>query len=89
MVAKDTTCDSVFMKGAMRRIGVALRVKYHWVDFSTPIFLVLDNAGGHGTNQCIGEYVTMLKDEYNVICIHQVPRSPFNSVLDLGVWATL
>ena len=66
MVAKSTTRDSIFMKGAMRRIGVALREKYHWVNLSTPIFLMLDNAGGHGTNQCIGGYVTMLKDEYNV-----------------------
>ena len=53
MVAKDTTCGSVFMKGAMRRIGVALRAAYYWVDSNTPIFLVLDNDGGHGTNQCI------------------------------------
>ena len=62
MVAKDTTCGSVFMKGDMRQIGVALRAVYHWVDFDTPIFLALDNAGGHGTNQCIGGYVTMLKE---------------------------
>ena len=30
-----------------------------------------------------------LKDEYNVICVHQRPRSPATNMLDLGVWMAL
>ena len=53
------------------------------------LYIVLNNAGGHGTNKCVDEYVSMLQDDYNIMCIHQIPRSPFTNVLDLGVWATL
>ena len=49
----------------------------------------MDNAGGHGTNDAIDEYVRMLKDKYNIETIFQVPRSPYTNVLDLGVWCSL
>ena len=64
----------------------AIREAYHFVDTATPIFLYLDNAGGHGTDNCVTEYVKMLEEDYNVICIHQRPRSPATNMLDLGVW---
>ena len=46
----------------------------------------MDNAGGHGTDDCVTEYVKMLEEDYNVICVHQRPRSPATNMLDLGVW---
>ena len=64
----------------------AIREAYHFVDAATPIFLYLDNAGGHGTDDCVTKYVKMLKDDHNVICVHQRPRSPATNMLDLGVW---
>ena len=49
----------------------------------------MDNAGGHGTDDAISEYTARLRDVYNITIIHQVPRSPFTNVLDLGVWCSL
>ena len=49
----------------------------------------MDNAGGHGSNAAVEEYTKMLKTEYNIEIIHQVPRSPFTNLLDLGVWCSL
>ena len=49
----------------------------------------MDNAGGHGTNDTIEEYKQLLLDNYNIILIHQVPRSPYTNLLDLGVWCSL
>ena len=49
----------------------------------------MDNAGGHGTKECIVEYRTMLLTDYNIIIIFQIPRSPYTNVLDLGVWMSL
>ena len=86
---RDCSCDSTYMATAMRRVGICMREKYHWVSQDVMLYLVLDNAGGHGTNECVDAYVAMLKEEYNIMCIHQVPRSPFTNVLDLGVWAAL
>ena len=85
----DTTCDSKFMEMIMPEVGRAIREQYHWVPFSIPIFLYLDNAGGHGTKAVIDQYVKALKDDFNVILVHQRPRSPATNMLDLGVWMAL
>ena len=49
----------------------------------------MDNAGGHGTKNAIETYTNQLKEEHNVVIIHQIPRSPETNILDLGVWCSL
>lgn len=83
---EDVSCDSAFMEKVMPEVGKAIRDAYHWVHEDVPIFLFLDNAGGHGTQEVVDAYVKMLEDEHNVVCIHQRPRSPCTNMLDLGVW---
>ena len=85
----DAACDSKFMLQTMPSVGKAIRDAHHWVSFDTPIFLYLDNAGGHGTKEIVDKYVADLKTKYNVICVHQRPRSPATNMLDLGVWMAL
>ena len=85
----DVNCDSEYMTRTMPKVGKAIRDSYHWVDMEIPIFLYLDNAGGHGTNECVDAYKHMLYEEYNVVCVHQCPRSPATNMLDLGVWMAL
>ena len=85
----DTTCDSKFMEMVMPEVGRAIREQYHWVPLSTPIFLYLDNAGGHDTKEAIDKNIKTLKDDFNVILVHQRPRSPATNMLDLGVWMAL
>lgn len=46
-------------------VGQALHSKFHWVPPSEDIFLVMDNTGGHGSNDAIIQYTNSLK-EYNV-----------------------
>eukprot|EP00984_Skeletonema_dohrnii_P035533 scaffold35421_cov266-Skeletonema_dohrnii-CCMP3373.AAC.1 len=85
----DINCDSKFMLEKMPEVGQAIRDNYDWVPWETPIHLVLDNAGGHGTEEAIAEYTRILEEDYNVICHHQCPRSPETNMLDLGVWMAL
>ena len=85
----DVSCDSTYMQDAMPKVGEAIREAYNWVPMDYPIFLFLDNAGGHGTNAVVDEYVAMLEEVYNVVCIHQRPRSPAINLLVLGVWMAL
>ena len=73
----------------MDRVGQAIRSSYHWIPRSVKCYLVMDNAGGHGKNQAIDEYVKMLNDKFNIETIFQVPRSPYTNVLDLGAWCAL
>ena len=83
---EDVSCDSKFMVTAMEKVGKAIREAFHWVDKNWPIFLYLDNAGGHGKQYIVDKYVADLWDYHKVKCIHQVPRSPCTNMLDLGVW---
>ena len=85
----DCTCDSEYMTDAMVRVGGAIREAYNWIDLADPCYLVMDNAGGHGTKDCINEYTQMLLTDFNIIVIFQIPRSPYTNVLDLGVWMSL
>ena len=87
-VEKDCSCDSSFMLETIPEVGKALREKFHWVPEQEKIFLVMDNAGGHGTNDAIATYTEGLQI-YNVEIIWQVPRSPETNMLDLGVWMSV
>jgi hypothetical protein len=86
---RDVNCDSAWMKVHMIEMGEAIRKAYHWVPFEQEIELIMDNAGGHGTKDCIAEYENELKTQFNVRIIHQVPRSPETNLLDLGIWCGL
>ena len=85
----DVTCDSEFMDDVMPDVGKAIREAYHWVPHDIPIYLYMDNAGGHGKKHIVDKYVATLKDDHNVIIRHQRPRSPATNMLDLGVWMAL
>ena len=95
-VTKDCSCDSKWMLETMDEVGKAIREKYHWVKWdprsvqnSDVIHLVMDNAGGHGTDTAVKKYTEDLKNKYKIEIVQQVPRSPETNVLDLGIWMSL
>ena len=55
-VEKDCSCDSSFMLETIPEVVKALREKFNWVPEQEKIFLVMDNAGGHGTNDAMATY---------------------------------
>ena len=67
-------------------VANGIRNNYFWVSLTITIYLVIDNAGGHGTNETIEEYRNMMLHLYNIKLFHQVPNSPENNLLDLGIW---
>ena len=85
LVEKDITCDSDFMMSTIREIGTHIRSKMVFAR-DHPIYLFMDNAGGHGKTEIKKEYERILKDEYNVIIKWQCPNSPETNLLDLGIW---
>ena len=88
-VEKDETCDSQFMMDTIFEIGDSIRTSFKWVPRDVPIYLFMDNAGGHGTDQVKDEYVKILKRKFNIIVEWQVANSPETNLLDLGFWATI
>ena len=88
-IERDCSCDSQYMLSAMHRVGEAIRKKIFWVPKEETRYLVMDNAGGHGTNEAIDEYIKFLKADYNVTIIVQILHSPYCNVLNLGVWCAL
>ena len=65
----DCNCNSEFMERIMDDVGKSIREHYEklGVERETPIFLFLDNAGGHGTKETVGAYVASLKEDHNVV----------------------
>lgn len=66
-----------------------MREAYHWLDEDDIIYLVMGNAGGHGTDKCVDEYTKKLRDEHSIVIVQQVARSPETNVLDLRIWMSL
>jgi hypothetical protein len=85
---QDCSCDSDFMEPAMDEVGQAIQERYsaNGVRDEDVIFLVMDNAGGHGKQEVIERYESNLRDNYNIIIIWQQPRTPESNMLDLGIW---
>lgn len=71
----------------MDRLGQAARSKFYWVPLE--IERVRVNAGGHGTDEAKAEYTDLLKQNYNINVLWQVPQSPETNILDLGIWCSL
>jgi hypothetical protein len=88
IVDEDITCNSEFMLDIMPRIGMEIREKYHWVPRGESVYLVMDNAGGHGTDDAKLAYTEDLL-KWKIVIIWQIPMSPATNMLDLGVWMTL
>jgi hypothetical protein len=88
-IEEDVSCDSEFMLSIMDRVGAALREKFWWVKQSEWIYLVMDNAGGHGTKEAWEKFTNDLATKHKVKIIRQCPRSPETNVLDLGIWLSI
>jgi hypothetical protein len=73
----------------MPEIGKGIHEKYHWVSCDVPLLLFLGNTRGPGTCESAITYLTMFKDEFNVVRIHQRPCLPVTNMLDLRVWMAL
>ena len=88
-VETDISCDSAFMRQTMPEVGEAIRQTMPWIPQAQPIYLQMDNAGGHGTNATRREYTELLFQRFNIIVHHQSPRSPETNALNLGLWNSL
>ena len=89
VVTEDISCDSNYMLDVMPRIGTAIRQNMPWVPRDELIYLVMDNAGGHGTAAAIQQYTRDLLVRFNIEIIHQAARSPETNPLDLGLWRSI
>ena len=65
LLERDCSCDSKYMAAAMQYVGVTMCENFHWVNHNTELYF-LDNAGGHGTNTVIEQYINNLRDNYNI-----------------------
>lgn len=88
-IIEDISCDSAYMLEVLPRMAKAIREKFNYLPEGTIIYLQMDNAGGHGTNEVKEKYEQLLRDQYKIEIIWQPPRSPELNLLDLGVWRSL
>ena len=55
-IETDVSCDSTFMRQTMPEVGKAICQQMPWIPRGQPVYLQMDNAGGHGTKATICEY---------------------------------
>ena len=89
LIHHDVSCDTNFMLGTVDEIGASIHRAYNFVDKKYPIYLVLDNTGGHGTECAKEEYEKRLRDNYKVCIIWQILNYPNTNKLDLGAWCAV
>jgi hypothetical protein len=89
VVEVECCCDSDIMEKTLPLVAAKMRTSYHWVPLTDSIHLQMDNAGGHGTKEAIARYSQELEERFNIIVIHQPPRSPDSNALDLGLWMAI
>ena len=89
IVEQDVNCSSTFMQDSVDEIGEAIRKAFYFLPSTHPIYLFMDNAGGHGKKKVKLEYEAKLKKQYHVHVVWQIPHSPETNMLDLGVWMSL
>ena len=73
----------------MLRVGTSIREKFNWIPIQQKCYLIMDNAGGYDTSETVEWYKNELLTKFNIDIIHQIPRSPFTNVLNLGIWMSL
>ena len=88
-IEEDVNCNGQYMIDAMEQVGTSAREVFWWVDISERMYIVMDNAGGHGSKEAIEDYRSMLLNRFNIQIIFQTPCSLFLNLLDLGVWCSL
>ena len=88
-VHQDVTCNSQFMLDSIYEIGTSIRKTYSFLNKETPVYLFVDNAGGHGKKIVKEQYRKILLDKFNVHLEWQVANSPETNMLDLGVWMAI
>ncbi len=89
IVEQEVNCDSAFKLQTLPPIAAEIHEKMPWIPIEQPIYLVMDNAGGHGTRAAREEYTRRLRDEYNIIILQQSACSPEVNALDLGIWMSV
>ena len=63
-----------------------MRQAYSFVSTRIPLVLIMDNAGGHGSDEAKLIFIDTLLREYNIVVHWQIPNSPELNLLDLGIW---
>ena len=57
----EINCGSDFVLKTIPKVGAALREKYWWFTQEQEIYLVMENAGGHGTNEAVEKYTKIIE----------------------------
>ena len=70
-VDKDCPCNSAFMEKVMPKVAHEMHRAYHWTPETDKLYLVMDNAGGHGTDDSKSRYTEVMRNR-NIEIIWQV-----------------
>jgi len=70
-------------------IAQEIRQSLHWIPSQERVYLMMDDARGHGTREAREEYTRQLLENFNIEIIQQSARSPEVNALDLIIWMSI
>ncbi len=89
IIEREVNGNCQFMLRILPEIATEICQQLHIVPRNEPIYLVMDNAGGHRKQEAREEYTRRLRDGFNIVIIQQSACSPEVSALDLGIWMSV
>jgi hypothetical protein len=57
VIKREANCNSPFMLSILPQIANEIQLNLHWIPCQERIYLVIDNAGGHGTREARDECI--------------------------------
>jgi hypothetical protein len=70
-VERDVNCDSQFMIDCIDEISASIQNAYHFIPETEKIYLFMDNAGGHGSNEAKDGYEKRLIEKFLMLVHYQ------------------
>jgi hypothetical protein len=69
IVEEEVNCNLAFMLRILPIIATDICQQLHWVPPEEQVYLIMDNAGGHGTQQARDQYTRQLQHDYKIMSV--------------------
>jgi len=72
----------------LSKAALSIRRKFNYLSPTTTLYLQMDNARGHGSDEAKQQYIQILR-QHHIEVVFQPPRSLECNMLDLGFWMSM
>ena len=86
----DCNVNGAWMRACLvDRVAPAIRAHYKHVGATETIYLIIDNAGGHGSEENWTQMIKEMREKHRIALTRQPPNSPDLNWCDRGGWRSM